>query len=169
VPEPGTRRADRRALLEEGAELAGARHAPRGGEGPEISSGLKYFSAGGTRARRRCARRARAACCRWSTASRHGDGRTCEKASSIRSSSPSRTSRFGGLDVAVRPRPASTDFADDRKALIDDCPSSILCLANSTLAGENRVHQQILRSGGDLDDAEGLRARDPDIGEEASM
>ena len=96
-----------------------------------------------------------------STASRHGEGRTCRNATSIRIRWPSDTSRLAGL-MSRCATPAS------QRRRTSPRPSSMI--ASSTTASviscepsKNCGEEQVLPLGGELDDPTGRGGRDAEV------
>ena len=90
-----------------------------------------------------------------STASRHGDGRTCAKATSMTTRWPSGTSRLAGL-MSRWARPASHSRRTMRR------PSSMIVVVDLGVADldgavEELGDEQVLALGGQLDDAVAAR------------
>ena len=99
-----------------------------------------------------------------STAWRHGDGRTCTKATSMSSTWPSRTSRLAGL-MSRWASPASHSCRTSSR------PSSMTSSSTSaspisSRAVEELGDEQVLALGRHLDDAVGRRGRDADVAQE---
>ena len=86
-----------------------------------------------------------------STASRHGDGRTCANAVSMRKRWPSLHHQVRGLDVAVR-EPAVPQLPDQREALVDDGVVDV-GVADLLRAVEELGDEQVFALGRELDDA----------------
>ena len=87
-----------------------------------------------------------------STACRHGEGRTCMKAASMRNDLPVAHEEVGRLDVAVR-QPGVPQAAHEREALVDRRRRR-LGVADLAAAVEELGEQQVLPLRRDLDDAE---------------
>ena len=100
-----------------------------------------------------------------STASRHGDGRTCTKATSISMRWPSFTSRLAGL-MSRWASPASHSWR------ISARPSSMICVVDLGVADlhgavEELGDEHVLALGRQLDDPDRLRRRDADVAQQA--
>ena len=93
-----------------------------------------------------------------STASRHGDGRTWAKATSMTMRWPSLDQQVGRLDVAVG-EPGVPQPADSGQALVDDLVVD-LGVADLDGAVEELGDEQVLALGGQLDDAQRRGRRD---------
>ena len=101
-----------------------------------------------------------------STAWRHGDGRTCTKARSIRYDLAVADQQVRGLDVAMGeagvPQPADEQPGLRRSPVVVDRRRSPISFA----AVEELGDQQVLALGGDLDDAVGGGGRDAGVAQE---
>ena len=100
-----------------------------------------------------------------STACRHGDGRTCTKATSISEHLAVADQQVGGLDVAVG-EPGVPELADQQQALVDDVVVDV-GVADLLRAVEELGDEQVLALGRHLDDAVRRRGRDARVAQEA--
>ena len=100
-----------------------------------------------------------------STAWRHGDGRTCMNATSIRNTLPSCTSRFAGL-MSRCASPAVPQLADQQQPFVDDVVVDV-GVADLLRAVEELGDEQVLACRRQLDDAVRRRGGDAGVAHEA--